>query len=307
MKKILALSNIVTDVIRNVSDEHIQALGFEKGRFYKASPEQSKELSKDIEAGVKIPGGSGANVAAGAALLGARTGLIGTIGNDPVGEFYLNDVNNRGIESSVTQKEGQSGVCHTFITPDGERTFVLDFGVALDYVIPENAFEDTEVFHTTGYVYDDAREASEKAIGIAKTKNTRISFDLSDVGVINRNMEELKKILANSHIIFANEEEAKAFTGKLDAREALDDISKLSDIAIVKLGAKGSLVKRGEEVIEIPVVPIETLVNTNGAGDAYAAGFLSAYLAGKSLKEAGEQGSAFAARACQSEGARVSE
>jgi len=307
MKKILALSNIVTDIIQNISDEHIQQLGFEKGRFHRAEPGQFEELRKRLGEGTKIPGGSGANVVAGAALLGARTGLIGTLGNDSVGAFYKEDVLNRGIENYLTEKEGQSGVCHTFISPDGERTFVLDFGVALDYDISENYFDDTDIFHTTGYVLEDAKEAAEKAIGIAKQRNIKISFDLSDPGVISRGGEELKRITTGSHIIFANEEEALAFTGKENPREALDNISKLAEIAIVKLGEKGSLIKRGDEIIEIPVVPIETLVNTNGAGDAYAAGFLSAYVSGKSLKEAGEQASEFAARACTSEGARVSE
>ena len=307
MKKILALSNIVTDIIQNISDEHIQALGFEKGRFHKAEEGEFEKLRNELGDGTNIPGGSGANVVAGAALLGARTGLIGTVGKDAVGDFYLNDVINRGIENYLTEKEGPSGVCHTFITPDGERTFVLDFGVSLDYEISEEAFEDTEIFHTTGYVFEDAKEAAEKALGIAKGRGIKISLDLSDPGVIARGGEELKKAAEGSAIIFANEEEALAFTGKEGPREALDDISKISEIAVVKLGERGSLVKRGEDTYEIGVVPVENLVNTNGAGDAYAAGFLSAYAAGKTLREAGEQASAFAARACMSEGARVSE
>jgi len=305
MKKILALSNIVTDVIQNVSDEHIQSLGFEKGRFHKADAGQFETLRKKLGDGTKVPGGSGANVVAGAVLLGARTGLIGTVGKDPIGEFYLNDVKKRGIENHLTEKEGPSGVCHTFITPDGERTFVLDFGVALDYNIPEEAFEDTEIFHSTGYVFEDAKDAAEKALEIAKGRGVKISFDLSDAGVIARGGDELKKAAEGSHVIFANEEEALAFTGKEGPREALDDISKLSEIAVVKLGEKGSLVKRSGDTYEIAAVPAENLVNTNGAGDAYAAGFLSAYAAGKTLKEAGEQASAFASRACMSKGARV--
>lgn len=307
MKKILALSNLVTDLIQNISEEHMQTLGFEKGRFHIAEPGQFEKLRKEKDGDTKIPGGSAANVVTGAALLGAKTGLIGTIGNDEVGNFYKQDILNRGIDNHITEKDGQSGVCHTFITPDGERTFVLDFGVAQEFEILETHFENSHIFHTTAYELSGTKELTSKALELAKTKGLKISFDLADPGVVKNFKKDIRQAITGAGIVFANEEEALEFTGKLDAREALDEISKLAEIAIVKLGEKGSLIKRGDEIIEIPIIPLEKLVNTNGAGDAYAAGFLSAYVAGKRLREAGEQASVFAARACQSEGARVSE
>ena len=283
----------------------MQSLGFEKGRFHIAEAGQFEKLRSEIGDGTKIPGGSAANVAAGATFLGAKTGLIGTLGKDDVGNFYKQDVLNRGIDNYITEKEGQSGVCHTFITPDGERTFVLDFGVAQEFEILETHFENSHIFHTTAYELSGTKELTSKALEIAKTKALEISFDLADPGVVKNFKEDIRQAIAGAGIVFANEEEALEFTGKLDARQALDEIAKLAKIAIVKLGEKGSLIKSGEEIHEIPIIPLEKLVNTNGAGDAYAAGFLSAYSAGKSLKEAGEQASAFAARACVSEGARV--
>jgi sugar/nucleoside kinase (ribokinase family) len=307
MKKILALSNLVTDLIQNISEEHMQSLGFEKGKFHIAEQVEFEKLRKDLDEGTKIPGGSSANVVAGAAQLGARTALIGTLGNDPVGTFYKEDVLKRNIENHIAEKQGQSGVCHTFITPDGERTFVLDFGVCLDYEILETAFEDTGIFHTSGYELEGNSEAVGNAITIAKNKGIQISFDLSDPNLVKRCSEELRKTAKQADIIFANEQEALAFTGKETAHEALDEISKLAEIAVVKLGEKGSLIKSGDEKHEIQTVSLENLVNTNGAGDAYAAGFLSAYSARKTLKEAGEHGNMFAAKACMSKGARISE
>jgi sugar/nucleoside kinase (ribokinase family) len=307
MNKILALSNLVTDIIRNTSDEHIQELGFEKGRFHIATPEQTNELAKDIATGVKIPGGSAANVIAGSAMLGAKTGLIGTVGNDEVGNFYKTDILKRGIENYITEKQGQSGVCHTFITPDGERTFVLAFGVSQNYEILDEHFNDSHIFHTSAYELSGSKEKTNSALKIAKEKGMKISFDLADSGIVKNFKEEIRQTITGTGIVFANEEEALEFTGKLDAREALDELAKLSEIAVVKKGSNGSLIKCNDEVQEVSIIPLEKLINTNGAGDAYAAGFLAAHVTGKNLCDSGKQASEYAARACMSNGARVSE
>jgi|TARA_Y100000310_G_C20692729_1_gene823401 sugar/nucleoside kinase (ribokinase family) len=307
MKKIVALSNLVTDLIQNISEEHMQSLGFEKGKFHIAETGEFEKLRKDLGEGTKIPGGSAANVVAGATQLGAKTGLIGTLGNDEVGTFYKQDVLNRGIDDYIAEKQGQSGVCHTFITPDGERTFVLDFGVSQEFEILGTQFENSHIFHTTAYELSGTKELTNKALELAKEKGLEISFDLADPGVVGNFKEEIRQAITGAKIVFANEQEALTFTGKTDAHEALDEIAKLAEIAVVKLGEKGSLIKSREEKHEIQIIPIENLVNTNGAGDAYAAGFLSAYSSGKTLKEAGEHGSAFAAKACMSQGARISE
>jgi sugar/nucleoside kinase (ribokinase family) len=307
MKKIVALSNLVTDIIQNTSDEHIQTLGFTKGLFHIATPEQSAKLAKEIETGLKIPGGSAANVVVGAKMLGAQTGLIGTVGNDSIGQLYHSDIKQREVESYITDKEGQSGVCHTFITEDGERTFVLDFGVSQEFEINETQFENSQIFHTTAYELSGANELTKTAIELAKSKNLEISFDLADPGVVKNFKENIQQTINGIDILFANEEEAKEYTGFSEPEDALEELARIAKIAIVKLGANGSMIRCGDEIHKIPVVQLEKLVNTNGAGDAYAAGFLSAYAAGKTLKEAGEQGSSFAARACMSDGARISE
>jgi sugar/nucleoside kinase (ribokinase family) len=174
----------------------------------------------------------------------------------------------------------------------------------------ENVFFDdlknSRILHIEGYQLEDKnlREVSLQAMGFAKGHDVKISIDLADPGVVSRNKEELRRIVEKyADIVFANEDEAKAFTGK-DGADALAEIGGMSGIAAVKIGKNGSLVKKGNDVYRIEGVKANA-VDTTGAGDMYAAGFLYGLSKGYDIKVCGSLGSYFAAKVVEQIGARL--
>jgi sugar/nucleoside kinase (ribokinase family) len=202
-----------------------------------------------------------------------------------------------------------TGHAITFITPDSERTFATHLGAAIELSADEidySVIEKSSILHLEGYLFEpeNLREVCYRSMKSAKENGVLISIDLADPGLVGRIKDVFVDVAKNyADIIFVNEEEAAAFTGVRD-KEALEVLSGYSSTVVVKLGAGGSLIKYDNKIVSIDVVKTE-VVNTNGAGDMYAAGFLYGLTSGKSIEDSGKIASYSASLAVASSGARV--
>lgn len=236
-------------------------------------------------------GGSAANTIHGLANLGADASFIGKVGDDPFGQAFANDLVQNGVTPIMFKANVESGRALAFITPDSERTFAVYLGAAIEMTendLSSDLFNGYTHFHIEGYLVQN-HNLIRRAVELAKQNGCTISLDLASYNVVEENKAFLREIIERYvDIVFANEEEAKAFTGKLPV-DALKELAKLTEIAVVKLGANGSLIKQGDNIYEVGVIEVSS-IDTTGAGDLYAAGFLYGLSKGLSLLKCGEIG-----------------
>lgn len=310
---VVGIGSPLLDFIFEVDDNLIEVLRLKKGEFLLIDKDKSREILEKLAdcKSTVTPGGSAANTIAGVCSLGGKAVQIGKIGNDEHGEIYETFTNKQGVLTSLNKHDSEStGHAITFITPDFERSFAVHLGAALHFNkddIEEELIRNSKILHIEGYQLDyneQIRSAVLHAIEIAKQNNVIVSLDLSDAGVIERNLDFLKELVKNHvDIIFANEIEAKAFTGK-EEEEALHELADMCNIAIVKIGEKGSLIKSENKIFKTPINEV-SVVNTNGAGDAYAAGILYGIANGLDLETAGKLASYVASLVVSNTGARL--
>jgi len=314
MKKfdVIGIGSPLLDFIFEVDDNILAEMNLKKGEMHLIDEKKSKEILKRLEKHeVKTaPGGSAANTLAGVSILGGSAVFLGKIGKDEHGDFYELKTNDHGVYSRLTKHElVATGHTITFITPDSERSFATHLGAALHFRkedIIEEDIKNSKILHIEGYQLEDPelKEASLHAMKIAKNNGVKISIDLADPALIRRNLNQLKEIVKNyADIIFVNEKEAEAFTGKKE-EEALHEICDMCEIAIVKLGEKGSLIKANGRVYKIPIHKVN-VVNTTGAGDAYAAGILYSIANNIDIKRAGMIAAYISAEVVANTGARL--
>ncbi len=278
MSKVLGMGNALVDILtRMEDDELLQRLNFPKGSMQLVDAETSSKVLEHIShlKTEQASGGSAANTIHGLSCLGVQTGFLGKVGNDDLGEFFKKDMSSNNIEPKLLTSDNQSGKAIALISPDSERTFATFLGAAVELSpddIVEDLFHGYTHFHIEGYlVYN--QPLIEKALKCAKEAKLIVSLDLASFNVVEDNHAFLKDMVAKYvDILFANEEEAKAFTKK-EEKEALEVMAKDCNIAVLKLGSKGSIIKHFETTFEVGVIPANS-IDTTGAGDLYAAGFL---------------------------------
>ena len=308
---VVSIGNPLMDILIDVEEEFLKELKLVKGNMHLLDEKQIKELEKKLEKTQKkfAPGGSEANTLSALAMLGQRVVYFGKVGKDEHGKNYHEKLMGDGVISKVVRVDGMTGRAVTFITPDSERTFATHLGVATlleDNEINEADIVEAKFLHLTGYVLDGetTRKAAFRALDIAKNNNVKVCLDLADVNMVKRNKELLKDVIEEyADIIIANENEAKAFTGK-EPEEAVDILSKTSEIAIVKLGKQGSLIKQGNKLIKIPGFKANA-IDTTGAGDIYTAGFLYGLLNDLDMETSGKIASFIASKVVEIKGARL--
>lgn len=278
MAGIITMGNALVDVMTLLeSDDILKELKIPKASMELVDHEKSTnilKLTKHLEKSMSC-GGSAANTARSLANMGIKTAYIGKIGKDETGAFFRKDTENSGVRPLMFESQTPTGTSVVMVSKDSERTFATYLGAAAEMspeeITPE-LFEGYDILHIEGYLVFN-NELIEKAVITAKKTGLRISLDLASYNVVEANTDFLKNIILNYvDIVFANEEEAKAFTGK-EPLNALDDIAKITDIAVVKVGEKGSFVKSGNYYHQQPSLCVKP-VDTTGAGDYYAAGFL---------------------------------
>lgn len=311
---IIGIGSPLLDIIVEVEEATLLTHGLTKGEMHLVDSAQSESILEDLKEHTKtyISGGSSANTVSGASLLGGKGLFVGVIGNDTNGNTYEEDLHRSGVKTNLSRhEEEQTGCAITFVTPDGERTFATYLGAAKHLGkqhISEEDIEKSKILHIEGYLLEDesTREAVVASMDFALKHRTLVSIDLSAPWVIEKNISIIRDIVKKYvDIVFVNEDEAVAFTGKTE-REALQVICDLCDIAVVKLGVRGSLVQADGKVYTIDPHIVE-VVNTNGAGDMYAAGFLQGIARGQNIESAGKVGSHVASLVVASPGARMHE
>lgn len=310
MKKVLGLGNALTDILLQVSDEQVKALGIDKGSMNHIDFETCIHIQQQFATTRKsmIAGGSASNTINAISSLGGSAGYIGKIGNDEIGEFFRKNMEANNVRPMLLPSKLVSGCCIALITPDGERTFCTYLGAAAN-LKPENLSEDMflgyDICHVEGYLVQN-HELIEKAMQLAKQAGMIVSLDLASFNVVNENKEFLQRLVHNYvDIVFANEDESLAYTN-LSPEESAAQIAKECKIAVVKVGARGSIVRQGDEQYMIPAI-CTNCVDSTGAGDYYAAGFLFAYAAGFGIKQSAELGTLTAGRVCEVLGAKLTE
>ena len=314
MKKydVIGIGSPLLDFIVEVDDNILAEMDLKKGEMHLIDEKKSKEILKRLEKHeVKTaPGGSSANTLAGISVLGGNAVFLGKIGKDKHGDFYEQKTSEHGVNSRLSKHDSAStGHTITFITPDSERSFATHLGAALHFR-KEDVFEEdikaSKILHIEGYQLEDPnlKEAAVHAMKIAKVNNIKVSIDLADPALIGRNLKELRELVKNyADIIFVNETEAEAFTGKKE-EEALHEIYDICEIAIVKLGSRGSLIKANGMIYRIPINKVN-VVNTNGAGDAYAAGILYSIANEIDIEKAGKIAAYISSQVVANTGARL--
>ena len=310
---VIGIGNPLLDIVINIDDNVFSELKIKKGSMNLISNEVSSKILKklkNLEWEMEL-GGSASNTLSGLNSLGCRVSLSGIVGKDKHGQFYQDKIKKEGITSHlISHDKDSTGHSIILITPDGERTMLTHLGAALNFSkehIRKDEIENSKILHIEAYQLEDPkiRVAILEAIKIAKGSGVLISLDLSDVGLIQRNKKLFENIVKDYiDIVFANEEEAIEFSGRKNSEDALHKISDNCDIAVVKLGEKGSLIKENKKVLNIEPYSID-VVNTNGAGDMYAAGILHGIINKLELQNSGEIASHISALVVASPGARL--
>lgn len=294
-----------------VDEKILDDMGLKKGQMHLVDEEKSSAILKRLE-NLKMetsPGGSSANTLAGVATLGGTGILMGTVGKDSYADYYKNETEKSGIKTRLGRHKGVTGHAITLITPDYERTFATHLGAALQFRkadVNTGDIKKSRILHIEGYLLEmpKIREAAIFAMETAKNNGIIVSVDLADPGLISRIHGVLKEIVRKyTNIVFVNEDEAKAFTGS-EGEAALDILYSMCGTAVVKLGPRGSLIKRDGAVHRIPIYDIP-VVNRNGAGDMYAAGVLYGIARGIDIEMAGKIGSYASSLVVGQTGARL--
>ncbi|MFH0701801.1 MAG: adenosine kinase [Candidatus Woesearchaeota archaeon] len=311
---VIGLGNTLMDFLVEVDEQTFLEFDLKKGEMHLVEEEKAQQILKKIEElQLKIelvPGGSAANTLKGIAFLGGGAILCGKVGKDKHGSIYVEEIKKQGVYSRIgVHPEKLTGHALTFITPDAQRTFSVHLGAALHLQKEEVLEEDirqSKVLHLEGYQLEgDTKEVLLRAMELAKKHDTLVSLDLADPGVIRRNKNFLIKIVKEYvDLLFVNEKEAKEFTGKEEELAAIE-LSKSVRIAVVKIGERGSIIAEEEGIHYIEPFPAKA-VDTTGAGDTYAAGFLYGYCRGWPLPQCGKLGSLFASKVVEQKGVKIS-
>jgi sugar/nucleoside kinase (ribokinase family) len=309
MPRVLGMGNALVDIlIRLDNDELLKEFKLPKGSMQLVDQAFARKLQERAskKETIKASGGSAANTIHGLAELNIETGFIGKVGNDMMGKFFKKDLEKAGIEPALFYGKSDTGVAVTLITPDSERTFAVYLGAAMEQApedISNELFRGYEYFHIEGYLVQN-HELIETALKFAKNQNTKVSLDLASYNVVEENIEFLKFIVPEYvDIIFANEEEARAFTGKGPV-DALKELAEITEIAVVKIGERGSFIRKGGEFCEIGIIDAKS-IDTTGAGDLYASGFLYGLIRKLSLKQCGELGALLSGKVIENIGGKI--
>lgn len=311
MVKVLGLGNALVDVLIGIENDRIlNQLNLPKGSMQLVD-ENFLNLATNATQGLKqsvAAGGSAANTINGIANLGVKCSFIGKISDDKYGEYYKNDMLKNGIEPILLKGKAQTGRATVFISKDSERTFGTYLGSAIEMVSEEltpEMFDGYNYFHIEGYLVQN-QSLIRKAMQLAHQKGVKVSLDLASYNVVEANRDFLKEVIEKYvDIVFANEEEAKAFTGKTP-EESLHELAKIADIAVVKIGSKGSMIKRKDEVVNVGVIKVNS-IDTTGAGDLYASGFIYGLAKGLTLEKCGQIGAILSGKVIEVVGPKMNE
>lgn len=306
------MGNALVDVLALIDDDHLlESLELPKGSMQLIDEERKNSLSKVIDSKEKFiaSGGSASNTITGLAKLDIYTGFIGRVGKDMYGEYYKTDLEKYNVNSHlIVSDDDASGVATTFVSKDGQRTFGTFLGAAAKLSaedLTEDDFKGYDYFYIEGYLVQNL-DLIRTAVKMAKQAGAKVVLDMASYNVVEASRDFLLEIIPQYvDIIFANEEEAKALLDTTP-EDALSKMAEWVEIAIVKLGENGSWIQKGNEKHFVPALKVNC-VDTTGAGDLYASGFLYGLIKGLSLPRCGEIGTILAGNVIQVMGPKMND
>jgi sugar/nucleoside kinase (ribokinase family) len=310
---VLAIGNAIVDVIGDADDDFLAEHGMHKGAMQLIDERQAIKLYGAMGPAREASGGSAANTVAGLASLGLNAGFIGQLADDQLGGIFGHDIRSLGVEFVTPPKTGigATGTCLILVTPDAQRTMNTFLGAAqmleADAVDPAQ-IADAAILYLEGYLWDPEgpRRAMYKAMDAAREAGTKVAFTLSDGFVVDRHRAELMRLLHEGRIdiLFANQVEAESLAQVADVESAIAALRDKVETLVVTRHEHGATAIRGAERLDVPAEPIRQLVDTTGAGDLFAAGFLAGEARGLGLEKSLRLGAICAAEVIQHYGAR---
>ncbi len=309
---ITGIGNAIVDIIGRCDDGYLASVGAAKGSMRLVDADDIAKIYAGMGPAVEISGGSAANTLAGVASFGGRGGFIGKVADDEFGRIFSHDIRSIGVRFTATPVSGSLPTSRSLIlvTPDGERTMNTFLGISTQFdnaLLDRELIRDSAILYLEGYLFDraEAKSAFQEAAAEAKRAGRKVALTLSDAFCVDRHRAEFLAFIRNGvDIVFANESEIKSLyeTSSYDdaAKRARNDIK----LAVLTRSAKGSHIFSAGEDIQIAAEPIAQVVDTTGAGDLYAAGFLFGISQGLSLETSGKLASMAAAEIISHIGAR---
>ena len=313
---LITIGNALVDLLAHTNEEYIaaqdEAHGMKKGSMNLIDEKRALSLYTEMNEPVKMAGGSAGNTMACFASLGGKGAYVGKVSNDGLGQSFADSLKSENIHYSTMPLEDSTptGRCMILVTPDGERTMNTFLGAAVELTpddINEDLISDAKVTYLEGYLYDppQAMEAFIKAARIAHESGHQVSLTLSDPFCVDRHREAFKDLVQNHvDILFANEDELISLYETQDLDGALQRVERECAIAAITRSEKGSIIINSGQAYRIDAEPVAQVVDTTGAGDAYAAGFLYGYTEGLSMEECGRIASIAAAEVISHMGPR---
>jgi sugar/nucleoside kinase (ribokinase family) len=310
---VLGIGNAIVDVIARTEEDFLLKQGMRKGGMMLIDEARAQAIYDAMGPAVEMSGGSAANTIVGLASLGARTGFVGKIKDDHLGRAYSHDIRAAGVTFATAPASGgpSTGRCYVLVTPDGERTMNTYLGAAQDLHpadIDPAMIAASAITYLEGYLWDpkNAKDAFLKAAEIAHQAGRKVALTLSDAFCVDRWRDEFLQLMRSRTVdlIFANEAELHSLYQSSDFDAAVKALRADIDVAVVTRSEKGCLVVGPDGTEAVPAFPVERVVDTTGAGDLFAAGFLSGLARGADDRTCGRLGAMAAAEVIQHLGAR---
>ena len=311
---VLGIGNAIVDILVQTGDAFLEENGLTKGAMGLVSAEEQRALYDKTGQALESSGGSAANTLAGVAALGGRAAFAGKIKDDQLGTVFAHDIRAAGVafETAMSTDGAPTATCLVLISPDGQRTMQTYLGACVEFSpadLDPAQVEAAGVIYLEGYLWDPApaREAFLQAARIAHDAGRKVALSLSDPFCVDRHRDGFMQFIAEHvDILFANEDEILSLFQIDDFDTAIERVRGMVDIAALTRGEKGSVAVTKDDIFTVAAAKVDKVMDTTGAGDAYAAGFLCAYTQGHSLEKAAELGGLLAAVIIQQIGARPS-
>ena len=309
--KVLGMGNALVDIITKLKDDKVlDSFGLPKGSMTLVDLDTCNYINAETS-GVykqKASGGSAANTIHGLAHMGIETGFIGKVGDDDLGNFFRKDMKNNKIKPILFKSINETGRALALVSTDSERTFATYLGAAVELSTEDLAsqtFEGYNYLYVEGYLVQD-HDLLEKALRLAKKNNLKICIDLASFNIVEDHKDFFLEIIKNYvDIVFANNQEAESISGA-KPEEAATILGELAEIVIIKLGAEGSLIRSNNQTLRVGGRPSNP-IDTTGAGDLYASGFLYGLIHGMPLEKCGQIGAILSGKVIEINGAKMDE
>ncbi|QNE33142.1 adenosine kinase [Sphingomonas sp. NBWT7] len=311
---VVAIGNAIVDILSPATDAFVADNGMTKGAMALVfSPEDADALYAKMGPGQEVSGGSAANTIAGMAALGGNCAFIGQVADDQLGDVFAHDIRAAGIRFDTEARPGSptTGRCMIFVTPDGQRTMNTFLGAS--HYLPEAALDraliaDAQFLYLEGYLWDpeEPRAAMRAAIDVARAAGRKVAFTLSAEFVIDRHRDAFHELIDARliDVLFANEAEIVSLTQAADTEAAIAAVKDKVPLVVVTLSEAGACAVAGDRRVRVPAAPVDKVVDTTGAGDLFAAGFLHGQARGWDLERSLKLGALCAAEIISHFGAR---